>query len=102
KPTRPQVRPATLMVRAEVAALAVGGPWGRWGPVTVVVTAVSAGASAAGTVSQNTYWTGTACCPGGGGGRDGEAGAAAAEVIVTRVPVVRWHMPGLPPPGSMK
>ena len=86
------MRPATLMVRAVVAALvvAVGGPcWGRWGPVTVVMNAVSAGASAAGTVIQNTYWTGTACCPGGGGGRNGETGETAAEVIVTRVPVVR-------------
>ena len=83
--------PATLTMRAVVAALAVGGPWvgGGWGPVTVVVTAVSAGASAAGTVIQNTYWTGTACCPGGEGGWNGETGETAAEVIITDMPVVR-------------
>jgi hypothetical protein len=52
------------------------------------MNAVSAGAPAAGTVIQNTYWTGTACCAGGGGGRNGETEETAAEVIVTRVPVV--------------
>lgn len=58
------------------------------GPAMAAVSAVSAGASAAGRVIQNTYWTGTACCP-GGGGRNGETGDTAAEVIVTFVPVVR-------------
>ena len=84
------MRPAMLTMRAVVAGPVVG-PWpgGGWGPVTVVVTAVSAGASAAVTVIQNTYWTGTACCPGGGGGWNGETGETAAEVIITDVPVVR-------------
>ena len=86
------MRPATLMVRAVVAALvvAVGGPCrGRWGPVSRRDECCQRRHVGSGQVIQNTYWTGTACRPGGGGGRNGETGETAAEVIVTRVPVVR-------------
>ena len=83
------MRPATLLVGmgvAEVTALAVGGPGGLG---ALGRTAASAGTSAAGTVIENPYWTGGACCPGGGGGRNGKTGETAAEVIVTGVPILR-------------
>jgi len=83
------VWPATLMAGmgvAEVTALAVGGPGG---PGLAGRTAASADTSAAGTVIENPYWTGGACCPGGVGGRNEKTGETAAEVIVTGVPVLR-------------
>ena len=83
------MRPATLMAGmgvAELTALAVGGPGD---PGAVGKTAASSGASAAGTVIENPYWTGAACCPGGAGGRNAKTGETAAEVIVTGVPVLR-------------
>ena len=84
------MRPETLMAGmgvAEVTALAVGGPGD---PGAAGKTAASAGTSAAGTVIENPYWTGGACCcPGGVGGRNEKTGETAAEVIVTGVPVLR-------------
>src|SRR5215469_3438736 len=89
KPTRTQVRPATLtagMAVAELTALAVGGPGG---PEGIGITAVTAGTSAAGKVIQNPYWTGGACCcPGGVGGRNEKTGETPAEVIVTGGPTL--------------
>ena len=83
------MRPATVMAGmgvAEVTALAVGGPGG---PEPAGRTAASAGTSAAGTVIENPYWTGAACCPGAGGGWNEKTWETAAEVIVTGVPVLR-------------
>ena len=74
---RTQVRPAALMAR------------GPWASAAVVVTAVSAGTSAAARVIVNPYWAGPACWPGGGLGRDEETGEIAAEVIVTGAPSLR-------------
>lgn len=74
------------MAAAEVTTLAVGGPGG---PEAAGMTAASAGTSAAGTVIQNPYWMGTACCPGGWGGRNEETEETPAEVIVTGVPALR-------------
>ena len=65
-----------------------GEPWvpDEPGPSAGVITAVTADASAAGTMIQNPYWTG---CPGGVGGWNEVTGETSAEVIVADVPVVR-------------
>jgi hypothetical protein len=70
------------------------GPWvpdELWAPdepgaSAAVITAITADASAAGTVIQNPYWTG---CPAGAGGWNEVTGETPAEVIVADVPVVR-------------
>jgi hypothetical protein len=73
---RTQVLPATLMVIGPLASAAV------------VVTAVSAGTSAAARVIVNPYTVGPGCWPGGACAGRGETGETAAEVIVTGVPIL--------------
>ena len=66
------------------------------------MTAVTAGASAAGTVIQNPYWVGSACCcPGGVGGWNEVTGETPAVVIVADVPVVLKH-PAASPESSIE